>query len=339
METYRRHGLYALSIIVLVGALITYKSSGALVALGKAADSGTLHAKSAWLETGSWSAWLQPFGQTLNYFVWVFVALAFGVVIGAAVVTLLPSRWITQSLGARGAKGHFLAALTGSPLMLCSCCIAPVFKGVYRRTRRLGPALGFMFAAPALNPAVLAMTFLLFPLNLALARVVFSMILVLAATASLGRIFEIPAQPEPAACDTGPSDMRSLLRSFGGNLSELTIRSIPAIVLGAFLSVLVVSWVPIEALAGAWHGAVLVLIVAAVMVPIALPTFAEIPIALMLMQTGAPDGAVLAVLVAGPIVNLPSLLSVGRVVSPRVGLATAFAVFLVAGGGGLLVGW
>ncbi len=339
MATSRRHGLYALSMIMLVGALITYKSSGALVALAKATDSGTLKAKSAWLETGSWFAWLQPLGQTLNYFAWVFVALAFGVVIGAAVMTLLPRQWITQSLGARGAKGHLLAALVGSPLMLCSCCIAPVFEGVYRRTRRLGPALGFMFAAPALNPAALAMTFLLFPQSIALARFAFSIVLVLLATAGLARIFKMTAQPEPAACDPDRSDLRSLLSSFGSNLREVTIRSIPAILLGAFLSVLVASWVPIEALAGAWHGAALVLLVAALMVPIALPTFAEIPIALMLMQTGAPDGAVLAVLVAGPIVNLPSLLSVGRVVSAKVGFATAAAVYLVTGIGGLLVGW
>src|SRR5439155_22784006 len=36
---------------------------------------------------------------------------------------------------------------------LCACCVAPLFDGVYARTRRLDLALALMFAAPELNPA------------------------------------------------------------------------------------------------------------------------------------------------------------------------------------------
>jgi len=49
--------------------------------------------------------------------------------------------------------------LAGAPLMLCSCCVAPIFTGVYERSARLGPSLGLMLAAPALNPAALILTF------------------------------------------------------------------------------------------------------------------------------------------------------------------------------------
>src|SRR4029079_3364731 len=102
---------------------------------------------------------------------WVAIALAFGVVLGAMVRAFVPSRWIERTIAVQGLRGQVIAALVGAPLMLCSCCVAPVFEGVYERTRRLGPSLGLMLAAPALNPAVLAVTFFLFPRHVAWTRV------------------------------------------------------------------------------------------------------------------------------------------------------------------------
>src|SRR5439155_14739207 len=120
---------------------------------------------------------------------WVFVALAFGILLGAIVRAFIPDRWLARTLGASGFRGILLAALAGMPLMLCSCCVAPLFEGVYARTRRLGPALGLMFAAPALNPAVLAVTFLLFPASIAWVRLAAGLVLVSLAAGGLGRRF------------------------------------------------------------------------------------------------------------------------------------------------------
>jgi uncharacterized membrane protein YraQ (UPF0718 family) len=63
---------------------------------------------------------------------------------------------------------------------------------------------------------------------------------------------------------------------------------------------------------------------------VALPTFFEIPIAALLLQLGAPPAAAIAFLIAGPIVNLPSLLVLARETSPRVAVSLATAVFLVS---------
>lgn len=79
-------------------------------------------------------------------------------------------------------------------------------------------------------------------------------------------------------------------------------------------------------------------IVAAVAVLIALPTFFEIPLALLLLQVGAPEGAALALLFAGPIVNLPSLLVLANDgETRRVSGALALGIFALAFGGGLLL--
>jgi len=68
---------------------------------------------------------------------------------------------------------------------------------------------------------------------------------------------------------------------------------------------------------------------------VALPTFIEIPIALSLFAAGAP-GAAVAALVAGPVVNIPSLVVLAREVSWRVAGLLFLSVWLVAWLAGLL---
>src|SRR5688572_15230719 len=145
------------------GGLVVYKLAGALKVLAKAEHEGTLSPKARWIETADLPGAARPFVESLNYLSWVVIALAFGVVIGAMVRAFVPSRWLQRTVARPGFGGQIVAALVGAPLMLCSCCVAPVFEGVYERTRRLGPSLGLMLAAPALNPAVIAVTFLVFP--------------------------------------------------------------------------------------------------------------------------------------------------------------------------------
>jgi uncharacterized membrane protein YraQ (UPF0718 family) len=81
----------------------------------------------------------------------------------------------------------------------------------------------------------------------------------------------------------------------------------------------------------------IVLLVALVSQPLALPTFAEIPLALGLLAAGAPAGAAVALMIAGPAINLPSLLTVSRTTSPRHALTLAAGTYLAAVAGGLMV--
>jgi uncharacterized membrane protein YraQ (UPF0718 family) len=62
---------------------------------------------------------------------------------------------------------------------------------------------------------------------------------------------------------------------------------------------------------------------------VALPTFFEIPFALLFLSFGAP-GAAAAMLIAGPMVNLPSLLILARETRPKVAIALALGVWLLA---------
>src|SRR5712671_4288678 len=78
-------------------------------------------------------------------------------------------------------------------------------------------------------------------------------------------------------------------------------------------------------------------VVAAVAVPLALPTFFEIPLALILLSSGAPVGAAVALLIAGPSVNLPSLLTIMRSTNWKVSAVAAASIWTLAVASGILV--
>ena len=65
------------------------------------------------------------------------------------------------------------AAAAGSLLAVCSCTIVPLFAGIYRKGAGIGPAMTFLFFAPAGNIMALAYTGSILGPEFAVARVVF----------------------------------------------------------------------------------------------------------------------------------------------------------------------
>jgi uncharacterized membrane protein YraQ (UPF0718 family) len=110
----------------------------------------------------------------------------------------------------------------------------------------------------------------------------------------------------------------------------------PAIALGVIASVVLMQVAPFGVIGAGGRGAAL-LLVALMAVLVALPTFGEIPIALALLAAGASEAVALSVLVAGPIVNLPSLLTLRRRVSPAMAVVTGLSVYLVTLAGAALL--
>lgn len=124
----------ALLLLMTVGGLFVYKASAAIKVIANAQAEGTLHPKAGWIQTTDLgSSVARLFADSLNYLSWVFVALAFGIVISAMVRTFVPERWLQRSVAVNGLRGLFVAALAGMPLMLCSCCIAPLFDSQVHR--------------------------------------------------------------------------------------------------------------------------------------------------------------------------------------------------------------
>ena len=80
--------------------------------------------------------------------------------IAGAMAALIPKASITRWLG-RSTSAHVsypAAAAAGSLLAVCSCTIVPLFAGIYRKGAGIGPAITFLFFAPAGNIMALAYT-------------------------------------------------------------------------------------------------------------------------------------------------------------------------------------
>ena len=67
------------------------------------------------------------------------------------------------------------AASAGSLLAVCSCTIIPLFAGIYKKGAGLGPAITFLFFAPAANILALVYTGGVIGVDLALARFLLSL--------------------------------------------------------------------------------------------------------------------------------------------------------------------
>ena len=327
----------ALLLLVLVGGLITYKSSSALRQIERARTAGSIATRTDVVPTSATPS-LSVTARSGNYLAVIWPALLFGLLISAGVRAFVPGAAWSRLFGRGAARGQLIAGASGAPLMLCSCCVTPVFSSVYQRSSRLAPSLAMMLAAPALNPAALVLTFLLFSSEIAWSRFVMSIVAVFIGTAVVARLAGSPraeAAVAASAFDAPPES--GLMMRYVQSLAHVTIRTVPLIVIGVVLAMLVSEYIPAWVRSPVGSGPAIA-IAASLAVPLALPTFFEIPIAVTLLAAGAPAGAAAAVLFAGPAVNLASLLTVGQVAGWRTMVLVASMIWLVAVAGGIAIG-
>ena len=335
LTTIQRLVYFALPPLLIIGALIAYKSSAALTVIGKVSATGTFTPRGNVIPgVGASEAGILT--RTVNYFLIIWPALLFGTLISAAVSTFVSPQWLARLLGSRSLRSQAIAAIAGAPLMLCSCCVAPVFTGVYERSARLGPSLGLMLAAPGLNPAAMILTFMLFDYRVGTVRLGAS----IAAVLFIGMIADKIFGRTKVHCDVDdwqtagrPADLLHFLRACG----RVALRLVPVIFIGVLLSMIIAQIIPVRMFNSTAAKFLAIVVVAAFAVPLALPTFFEIPLALILLGSGAPTGAAVALLIAGPSVNLPSLLTITRSTNWKVAGFVAAAIWVLAVAGGVFV--
>jgi hypothetical protein len=98
--------------------------------------------------------------------------------IAGAMTALIPKETVTRFLGRSTSKfvSYPAAALAGSVLAVCSCTIVPLFAGIYKKGAGLGPAITFLFFAPAANILALIYTGGVIGPDLAMARLFLSLV-------------------------------------------------------------------------------------------------------------------------------------------------------------------
>jgi len=318
--------------LLFASGLIAYKTRTSLAVLSSVWKTGVIAARPEVVALGYPAAAVNAVDRSVNYFLVIWPALAFGILISAAVRAYVPADVWKRILAVRGTGTQLRAGLAGAPLMLCSCCVAPIFSTVYETSARLAPALTLMLASPALNPAALVLTFMLFGPGIGMMRLILSIVAVAAIGPSVESLFPRVQVAMRSELRNGASK-----ESFGQALYNVLVRTVPALILGLVVSMILVQWLPAGAFAGGTPRILAILFVGTLAVPLALPTFLEIPLALSLLSAGLPAGAAVALLFAGPAINLPSLLATARIAGWKVAGSVALFVWLIALAGGLLM--
>jgi hypothetical protein len=98
--------------------------------------------------------------------------------IAGAMTALIPKETVTRYLGRNtpGFISYPAAAAAGFLLAVCSCTVIPLFAGIYKKGAGLGPAITFLFVAPAVNILALTYTGAVIGMDLALARLLLSLV-------------------------------------------------------------------------------------------------------------------------------------------------------------------
>ena len=125
--------------------------------------------------------------------------------IAGAMTALIPKETVTRFLGRNTPKfiSYPAAALAGSVLAVCSCTIVPLFAGIYKKGAGIGPAITFLFFAPAANILALIYTGGVIGVDLAFARFFLS----LAFGIGIGMIMALIFRKDDAAHDQATDKM------------------------------------------------------------------------------------------------------------------------------------
>jgi uncharacterized membrane protein YraQ (UPF0718 family) len=130
--------------------------------------------------------------------------------IAGAMTALLNKESITRYLGGKVPlyKAYPVAVVSGLLLAVCSCTILPLFAGIKKKGAGLGPAIAFLYTAPATNILAISLTWSVIGADFALARILLSVIFAIIIGIIISRLFKErspePSPPAAIACSCDP---------------------------------------------------------------------------------------------------------------------------------------
>jgi uncharacterized protein len=119
--------------------------------------------------------------------------------------TQIPTDAIMKWLGPKAPKwiSYPVASFGGFILAVCSCTILPLFAGIWKRGAGLGPAVTFLFVGPAINILALTYTGAALGMDIAIARLVLSIIFGILIGIIMSWIFRKEEAGRSAQADAG----------------------------------------------------------------------------------------------------------------------------------------
>lgn len=129
--------------------------------------------------------------------------------VAGALSALVPKEGVTRWLGRAAPRwvAYPMAAVGGSLIAVCSCTVLPLFASIQKKGAGLGPAVTFLFFAPAGNVLALSYTGVALGGEFALARVVLSAVFGIGIGLSMAALF-----PHEDGHDAGHAEVAQAAR-------------------------------------------------------------------------------------------------------------------------------
>ena len=288
--------------------------------------------------------------------------LLLGVAIAGLARWLVPQNAWVQRLPKNPVLAPITGALMGFALPACECGNVPVARRLLASGAPMGTAFGFLFAAPVLNPIVLASTWAAFPDQpwLLVARPLGAFVIAVLLSLLLVQLPESQLLEQALLSErrmSQPLSTVGLLERSGGlvgdPIRELTptqstrlrasdvleqssrefLDLLALLVLGCLIAALVQTWLPrswLLTVGGAPTGSILALMLLAVVVSVCSSVDAFLALGFAAQVT---PGALLAFLLLGPVVDLKLVGLFTVLMRPRAiaitAIAASFGVLLI----------
>jgi len=246
-------------------------------------------------------------GYALTYFKAVWQAMLLGLLMATTIETFIPRDWLMRLLGSRGLRASALGALLALPCMMCTCCVAPVVRGLRRRGASVGSATAFFLGNPTLNPAVIVFMLFVLGWRWALLRLVLGLALVLGSAAIAGRLADSEQvdldgmyDPQPTVGEGNP------IQRWVRNFVSLLVKLVPEyVVIVLLLGALRAYFFPdLQGASVPWWGVILLALLGTLFV---IPTAGEVPIVQAMLAAGLGPAPAAALLMTLAPISLPSI--------------------------------
>lgn len=268
--------------------------------------------------------------------------LLLGFLLAGLMHAFVPPTLYRRFLGGASFRSVCNAALLGIPLPLCSCGVIPTAMSLRKEGASKGATVSFLIATPQTGVDSIIATYALMGLPFALIRPIVALITALLG-GTLVNVFE-PSDAATRTADTedarcGESLPTSLMQRIKSALHYAFVEMMQDIgkwlVMGLLVAGLITVFVPNTFFAQFADSPLLsMLLVLACAIPMYLCATGSIPIAVALMLKGLSPGTALVLLMAGPAVNVASLLVISKVMGRR----TLLLYLLAIVGGALAFG-
>lgn len=244
--------------------------------------------------------------------------LLLGFLIAGILHVFVPQGFYRKYLSKDNKLAVLWAALLGVPLPLCSCGVIPTAIGLRNEKASKGAVASFMIATPQTGIDSILATFSLMGLGFAIVRPVAALI-----TGVCGGLLVNRFAPEEDGTVTSGSDCcaengnkiyRVLKYAYFHMIQDIGGR----LVIGLLVAALIQVAIPDEFFLHFGSQPLLqMLVILIVAVPMYICSTGSIPVAAALIMKGLTPGAALVMLMAGPAVNLASIMVVRKALGKR----------------------